>query len=506
MPAPTERLVLTNGRTGRIILPPGNDLLWLYVANPGDPQDENALRTQIVGELLTAALEYEGRRVRPVDNPDAAQMVVSTVKPPGTNFWLQVASVQGELEDVAVDADELAYLVLSMPHNVAVQLNEGTLAGARAALGRLREYYGRLKPEKALPLSKDGKKWRADFYGQLLDDLNTPRALAVVWTLLQSNLPNGEKLLLFAEFCRALGLAEAVGVKELPQPQAAPKPEAKPAPKGKEKPANNPKNAKKPAETDGRRRFLTSKEVWSHLKDIDRFDFTISLVAKDNLLAVRKTVESLLPHLTETNPKIEVIGVEMNGSDRAADFLDETAYSNANFRAFFTRDFLGEAAGRNVALKQSRGRYVLLAEAGTIFAPDFFRKLDATLENLPLALYGLFPVRLTRDGTTVTGFEAQEPTSDAPTDVEALDSRLLLVPRQKVDEVGLLDESFKLPYALGLDYSFNFRDKGLAVRALPGLSGLVTLPPERPTYGVPPEHQERQQQRNWKNFLQSWEL
>ena len=71
-----------------------------------------------------------------------------------------------------------------------------------------------------------------------------------------------------------------------------------------------------------------------------------------------------------------------------------------------------------------------------------------------------------------------------------------------------MDEHFRFPYALGLDYSFSFKDKGFGLKVSPVLEKMVERPANfaRPIYGLPPDQQERQRQRNWQLFLRSWQL
>ncbi len=71
-----------------------------------------------------------------------------------------------------------------------------------------------------------------------------------------------------------------------------------------------------------------------------------------------------------------------------------------------------------------------------------------------------------------------------------------------------MDEHFRFPYALGLDYSFSFKDKGFAVKVSPVLSRMLERPTDfaRPVYGLSEEQQEKQRQKNWQLFLRSWQL
>jgi len=411
----------------------------------------------------------------------------------------------------------------------------------------------------------DLESWRSRFYDQFYDDLNLQNALAAIWMMLQSNLGPAEKLALLVEFDRLLGLgladsvplvarAEAArsngsnGYKALsvtpeakkplenkraeagPQP-ARPRPKETGKPKGQEvtgregqtatgkgktKTKGPPEKAPgqiAPAST-GRRKLESSLQVRSFLAETDRFDFTVSLIAHNNRAELRATVESVLFYTTRSSRKIEVIVVDLGSQDGSAEYLDGVTVSYANFRLLNATALLGEAAARNLAFRQGRGQFLLLLDAGLTLGGDLFEALytELTKDQQP-ALFGLYPLRLKRDpDNSIIGFEAQaippEKEHLARLEVEALEGSLLCLRRALVDPVGFMDEGFKLPYALDLDYSFAFQDKGFSRFALPALTQLINRPAgfSRPDYGLSPSDVERQHQKNWLLFKKSWDL
>jgi hypothetical protein len=86
---------------------------------------------------------------------------------------------------------------------------------------------------------------------------------------------------------------------------------------------------------------------------------------------------------------------------------------------------------------------------------------------------------------------------------EALDGFMLVWRRKLANEVGLLDEHFRHPYALGIDYSYNFYDKDMRLVALPELLKVLDLPSNFPTYGL---DEARQKHKNWDLFRRSWNI
>ncbi len=562
---PAESLKLLNGRNGRKEGLPGRDPLRLYLPlapelRPAVGQEPNisaltdlvALRVYCVAGALLTLLTKEGRTVQFVDEPGAADIVIAGSEPETVKNGLLVTVVPPAVvgEAGAYTPTEARYLMYSAAHSSPFQWSAGALQGARMALTRLKEYVQRFEAEaQGSKFSEiEAKTWRRRFYDQLYDDLNTPRALAMLWTLLQSDLSAGSKYPLLVEFCTVLGLEAGVGLEAVrakptlngqterksaeptadktrdsskKKPAVQPltgyegeqtRPKA-PAPSLKPLKKPGPNRSELPAEAQTRRRIGNSRDVRSFLTEPDRFDFTVSLIAYNNLPELRTTLESLLYYIPRSGRSIQIVTVEMNGADEAADYLDGVAARYANFRVIYSQQNLGEAAGRNLAFRQGRGRYMLLLDNGQKLIGDLFEELFKQLEPLeaagPPALYGAYPLELTRQGDTVKSFaRLKRGAKDSEVlEVEALEGSLLCFRRGLVEDVGFMDEHFKLPYALDLDYSFAFRDKGYVVRGLPGLSRFLEQPAGfgRPTYGLVAEQQERQRQKNWQLFLRSWQ-
>jgi cysteinyl-tRNA synthetase len=80
------------------------------------------------------------------------------------------------------------------------------------ALGKLRDIYQSAKTDQSnrteLSAEKMGKieEYQAKFTQALENDLNMPEALAVVWEVAKSNIPNYDKVDLLNQFDRVLGL------------------------------------------------------------------------------------------------------------------------------------------------------------------------------------------------------------------------------------------------------------------------------------------------------------
>ena len=488
-----------------------------------------ALRAYFVADWVGRIVKHNGGSFHLVAVAAQANLhLVELDAPPRGSFCLEVAPfVSGDDKSLPAPADQnfgldvVRYYAMSTTYRSPLQWNRAGLEAAQAALKRLREYATRFEQQKspqavattpkvADPNVPTEGEWRDRFYSSLNDDLNLTRALAVIWTLLQNSLADSSKLSLLREFDQMLGLRltsfyerdsqnQTRNVPLKPAKAAPPKlpPPSKPVPPG---PAT-------------RRVISSTREVRSLLDEPDKFDFTVSLLAYQNLAVLRQTLESVLYYAARSPRKVEIIVANLGDEAALTAYLEGQAARYANFRLVYASPdrFLGEGAGRNIALRQGRGKYLLLLDAGLVLQGDIFEGFHTALEkaNRP-GLYGLYPLELTRQDGKIVGSQPRGGTDQSgPLEAEALDGACLCFRRNLVAEVGFLDERFRYPFVLDLDYSFAFKDKKLPVLALPQLAALVQRPasnPARPVWSLSPEEIVRQTQKNWQLFLKSWNL
>ncbi|WP_292593188.1 cysteine--tRNA ligase [Mesotoga sp. UBA5825] len=110
------------------------------------------------------------------------------------------------LIDKGYDPAEYRYYLLGAHYKKQLAFTLEALDGAKSAMKRLATKIGELKGSEA-PVSKLNSVLLNEFHEAINDDLNTPRALAVLWKVVDSeDLCPGEKLSLINEFDRVLGL------------------------------------------------------------------------------------------------------------------------------------------------------------------------------------------------------------------------------------------------------------------------------------------------------------
>jgi GT2 family glycosyltransferase len=235
-----------------------------------------------------------------------------------------------------------------------------------------------------------------------------------------------------------------------------------------------------------------SGEVGSLLEDPAEFDFTVGVVAREGCEELERCLDSIQRWLAPHSAEIIVVD---NGLEyECAHHLDDVAHSQPQVRVFHADHFLGSAAGRNVCLRQARGRYVLLIDTSVEVTGDIFSQLRPLLDDNTVGVVGRWGV-MTGD---IRNFEEAQDSGD----VDAVEGYLLAFRREIVREIGLLDEKFRFYRHLDLDFSFAARSRGY--RALLDTE-LPLLRHEHVDWErTPPEERERLSKRNFYRFLHKW--
>jgi GT2 family glycosyltransferase len=190
-------------------------------------------------------------------------------------------------------------------------------------------------------------------------------------------------------------------------------------------------------------------------------DLSIVIVNWNTRDLLRDCLASLMPATEGLAAEIVVVD---NASTDGSTAMMRTAFPSV--RLIESPENVGFAAGNNIALRQVRGRHVLLLNSDTRVHGDVLRRavawLDAhpeagamgptilnedgshqpscsafpTLRNLALQLLGV--TRIARlDGYRLTGLDRS-----AERRVDVLSGAALFVRRAAMEEVGLLDEAF----------------------------------------------------------------
>lgn len=213
----------------------------------------------------------------------------------------------------------------------------------------------------------------------------------------------------------------------------------------------------------------------------------LSYNTRDLLAQTLRTVEDAVEGLAA-----EVIVVDNASRDGSAEMVEEQFPAA---RVIRNQQNIGFAAGNNVALRQVEGRHVLLLNSDTVVRRDTLRCLTAFLDEHPEAGAAGCKI-LNPDGTLqlscrrgfptpmaafckMSGLSRLFPNSprmarynltyldpEKTHEVDALSGSCMMVRKEAMDQVGLLDEDYFF-YGEDLDWCFRIREAGWRIYYVP---------------------------------------
>ena len=262
---------------------------------------------------------------------------------------------------------------------------EKALTGLRNRLWTWRNASGNGSGEHTL--SSDGVAWQRRFWDAARNDLDLPTALAVTWEMARSELNPADKVDLLLDFDRVFGLdldrvptkyeigpanaatiarraalreqsayTDADAMREQVMANGMVVEDLGDATRVRPQTALELQTSRWPS-------VSASREVPSLLDQPDRYDFTFVLNAYDYVDDVRRCVEAALNHANGAS--VEMVVVDNGSTDGTAEYLEQAQAERDNLRVIHCDHVVGDAAGKNIGLKQALGKYIVLLDAST---------------------------------------------------------------------------------------------------------------------------------------------
>jgi GT2 family glycosyltransferase len=237
--------------------------------------------------------------------------------------------------------------------------------------------------------------------------------------------------------------------------------------------------------------YRTARQVPSLLQIPDRCLFSVNILAHNNFEQARCCLESIV-HFAGNNT-FEIMLVDNASQDEIYTWARELQRDVPNLHVLHTSRPTGEAEARNIGLKQSTGKYILLLDARVELIGDVFTPLDRSLAASNVGITGLRGL-LTDD---LRHFE-----ESSASEVEAIDASCMAFPRTLLKMTGLFDEGYRFPYYMDIDFNFAVRDTGARAIVTPDLPLLCH--PMRQDADLPDAERTRLTKRNYYRFLEKW--
>ncbi|HEU0022422.1 MAG TPA: cysteine--tRNA ligase [Dehalococcoidia bacterium] len=401
---------------------------------------------------------------------DGAKMAKSS----GNVFMIE------DLVQRGFDPLSFRYLCLTVRYRHRMNFTFGSLRASEKALTNLRNRVWDWKSLPQLPqLPSETEEWRIRFWDTVDNDLDLPGALALTWDVVKSELPGQAKLDLLLDFDRVfgLGLGQVPATYDVPQTlinsleqrsQLRLREDYSPADALRsavvsqgylmeDTGANTRIRPKTALERQAERwpSLSSSREVESLLDRPPQLDFTFILNAYNYVDDVERCVASMLRNAEGRSA--EVIVVDNGSTDGTADWLEEFQTGHPNVRVFHCDHVIGDAAGKNIGLKQSRGKHIIIMDASTEVVGDLLTPVQQRLADDSVGIFG--PYGLSTDD--MRHFHEEVESGEA----DAIQAYCMAFCREAVRKVGLMHEGFRFYRNLDIDYSFQFKEKGYSIVA-----------------------------------------
>ncbi|MBO54456.1 MAG: cysteine--tRNA ligase [Dehalococcoidia bacterium] len=402
---------------------------------------------------------------------DGAKMSKSA----GNVFLLQ------DLIDRGFDPLAFRYLCGTVRYRHRMNFTFTSLKGAEKALTALRrkgqEWLEHNKT--SVNVSSDCLAWKGKFWDSVNNDLGIPEAIAILWDMTRSSLPDNEKLELFNDFDRILGvgltsfnpdksishdignsLEKRTGLRIDKQYTEADAVRTDIISAGfdvqdghtstqlRPKTRYEQIEAKWPS-------VSASREVASLLEEPPIYDYSFILNAYNYVSDIQRCVQSILRNSTAYST--EVIVVDNGSTDGTGDWLEEFAGECSSLKVIHCDHVIGDAAGKNIGLKQARGKNIIIIDASTEVTGDLLNFVGQYLSDEEIGILG--PYGLSTDDMQHFHEEVDKGYADA------IQAYCMAFRRDALLSVGLMNEGYRFYRNLDIDYSFQFKDKGYSVFA-----------------------------------------
>ena len=393
---------------------------------------------------------------------------VKMAKSAGNEFILD------DLEQRGFDPMSFRYLCLTLRYRHRMNFTFSALKAAERALTSLRDRvweWRNLPPLAVQP--EEVEEWKARFANTVNDDLDLPRALGLTWEMARSRLPDQAKLNVLLDFDQILGLrldavparydlpqevqstvTERTGLRQEANYQQADKLRSTISSVGYmvgDGMADTRVRPKTVLEKQEERwnTVSSSKEVESYLDRTPQLDFSFVVTASNYIEDVKRCTRSILKW--SEGRKVELIVVDNGSIDGTSDWLEELGQRDSRVKVIHCDHVLGEGAAKNIGLKQSLGRIIVILDTSVEIEGDTLGPIEHWLQDRSIGIVGPWGL-ITED---LLHFHDEVLSGDA----DAMQAYCIAFRRDLLSKVGLMRETFRFYRNLDLDFSFQVRDQ-----------------------------------------------
>ena len=440
---------------------------------------------------------------------DGVKMAKST----GNSF------IMSDIEAQGIDSMAFRYLCMTARYNTRLNFTFASLRAAQRGLQRLKNriWQWTMEADEDAADGADVEEWTGRFFEMVNANLDMPGALALTWEMARSDLSASTKLALVEKFDEVLGLGLLGVVEEYEtSPEAlgqlasrsrlrdageygdadrirADLEEAGYVVEDRERDSRIRPKAEWEKLTEDRDIVSSAAEVPSLIHENDSRDITIGVVACNYVDDVKRAVNSVFAWAGDRD--LEVVILDNGSTDGTSEWLEELAGRDTRARVIHADHKLGEGAAKNIVLKQSLGRTVVLLDTSAEICADIFERIESMLDEEDVGVAGPFGLRTDNlhhfhDGEGESG------------EMDAMQAYCFAFRRSALKEVGLMRESFRFYRNLDIDYSFHFKEKGKRILADSTLG--VVQHEHRVWSELAEGERDELSLKNYRRFLEKW--
>ena len=204
--------------------------------------------------------------------------------------------------------------------------------------------------------------------------------------------------------------------------------------------------------------YRTARQLPSLLDEADHYTFSVNILARNNFEQTQRCLESIVRFAGKSD--IEILLVDNASQDGLVIWAETLRRTVQHLQVLHVSRTMGEAEARNIGLKRSSGRYILLLDSSVELTGDLFTPLAKTLTDPKVGMTGLH-------GLCTDDLRHFEKSQRA--EVEVVDGSCMAFRRKLLKKVGLFDERYRFPRYMDVDFSFAVRDSGAQIVVTPDL-------------------------------------
>lgn len=451
------------------------------------------------------------------------------------------AYTRAEIEARDFDPMALRYFYTTALYRSRLNFTFRALQAAQTALERLRDHAFELYTKADTGRLFSGEpfgpsSWREAFLAEVENDLNMPRAMAVVWGMLHSrDLDPTTCVGLLLDFDRILGFGlQEYLQSERPRKKYDPQAHLVTVPAGvarQVRERDSMRQHEQYAQADHVRADLSatgyavrdlpqgtlvlkrrredefpilsdSTDVPDRTQEVDQFEFSVNLLAHNSRDDLDRCLKSICRYAGQHS--IEVVIIDNGSTDETLHYLEELArkkelFSNdghpLGLQVLFADHNMGFAAGRNATMRASRGTYIILMDTSIEVVGDIWTPLAETLADTSCGVAGPYGL-VTED--------LREFQEAAGPDADAIEGYLMAFRRALLPEVGWIDEKFRFYRLMDIYFSFFFKTSGYRIQVTPEVSERLKQHPHLEWYSLSEDERATKSKKNYDIFRDRW--